>query len=56
MGRKESNLIITFTESVVEEVALGWLEDLGWAIVSGADVARGRVPTAHKEDWGEREK
>ncbi len=30
-----------FTESVVEEAALGWLESLGYAVLHGPDIATG---------------
>lgn len=33
----------TFTESVVEEAALGWLRGLGYACVNGAVVAPGET-------------
>ena len=33
--------IVKFTESVVEEAALAWLESLGYAIKHGPEVARG---------------
>jgi type I restriction enzyme R subunit len=29
-----------FTESVVEDAALGWLEPLGYAVLHGPDIAR----------------
>jgi type I restriction enzyme R subunit len=30
-----------FTESVVEEAALAWLESAGWQVRSGAEIAPG---------------
>ena len=30
-----------FTESVVEDAALGWLESLGYAVLHGPDIAAG---------------
>jgi hypothetical protein len=30
---------MTFTESTIEETALEWLKDLGYAIVFGRDIA-----------------
>ena len=29
----------TFTESIVEDAALAWLESLGWSIAHGSDIA-----------------
>ena len=31
----------SFTESVVEEAALGWLESLGYSVLHGPDIAVG---------------
>ncbi len=31
----------TFTESVVEDAALAWLESVGWWVRSGAEIAPG---------------
>ncbi len=39
----------TFTESVVEDAALGWLESLGYAILHGPDIAAGE-PAAERSD------
>lgn len=33
----------TFTESVVEDATLGWLESLGYAILHGPDIASGEL-------------
>jgi type I restriction enzyme R subunit len=33
----------TFTESIVEEAALGWLESLGWSVSHGPDIAAGQT-------------
>lgn len=41
-----------FTESVVEEAALGWLEATGWQIVHGPDIAPD-MPTAERANYGE---
>jgi len=30
-----------FTESVVEQAALAWLESLGWRVTHGLDIAPG---------------
>jgi hypothetical protein len=32
-----------FTESVVEDAALGWLEGLGWAVKHGPEIAPGEL-------------
>lgn len=34
----------TFTESVVEDAALAWLEGLGWAVKHGLDILSGGDP------------
>lgn len=41
-----------FTESIVEEAALAWLEGLGYAILHGPDIAPGE-PFAEREDYGQ---
>jgi len=41
-----------FTESVVEEAALAWLEAAGWRIAHGPDIAPGML-TAERSDYGE---
>lgn len=38
-----------FTESVVEEAALGWLKALGYAVLHGPDMAV-RMPGAERSD------
>jgi type I restriction enzyme, R subunit len=38
-----------FTESVVEDAALGWLENLGYAVLHGPDIAVG-MPGAERSD------
>lgn len=38
-----------FTESVVEDAALAWLESLGYAVLHGPDIAAG-VPGAECSD------
>ena len=40
----------TFTESVVEEAALAWLEALGYTIISGPDIAP-ETPEAERDSW-----
>jgi len=37
-----------FTESVVEQAALAWLESSGWSIRNGAEIAPGE-PAAGRE-------
>jgi type I restriction enzyme, R subunit len=39
----------TFTESIVEEAALGWLEALGYAVLHGPSIAAGE-PAAERKD------
>ncbi len=41
-----------FTESVVEEAALTWLEGVGWSIKHGLDIAPD-TPTAERKDYGQ---
>jgi type I restriction enzyme R subunit len=41
-----------FTESVVEEAALAWLESTGWRIAHGPDIAPD-MPAAERHDYGE---
>jgi len=41
-----------FTESVVEEAALSWLDNLGYAVVSGPDLAPGEL-FAERADYGQ---
>ena len=38
-----------FTESVVEDAALGWLEALGYTVLHGPDIAAGE-PGAERSD------
>ena len=38
-----------FTESVVEDAALGWLEWLGYTVLNGSDMAAGE-PGAERSD------
>jgi len=38
-----------FTESVVEEAALAWLESTGWPIADGPDIAPDK-PAAERSD------
>jgi type I restriction enzyme R subunit len=41
-----------FTESVVEEAALAWLESVGWSVKSGLDIAPD-MPAAERRDYGQ---
>ena len=41
-----------FTESVVEEAALAWLETLGWAVKHGPDIAPGEL-AAERNHYGQ---
>ena len=41
-----------FTESVVEEAALAWLESAGWQVRNGAEIAPGE-PAAERDDYGQ---
>jgi type I restriction enzyme, R subunit len=41
-----------FTESVVEQAAVAWLESIGWSVRNGADIAPGE-PTAERDDYGQ---
>ena len=40
------------SESVLEETALAWLENIGWEVARGADTAPD-APRAEREDYGE---
>jgi type I restriction enzyme R subunit len=42
----------SFTESVVEQAALAWLESVGWQIAHGPDIAPD-TPGAERADYGE---
>jgi type I restriction enzyme R subunit len=41
-----------FTESVVEQAALAWLEAAGWQVRNGAEIAPGE-PAAERDDYGQ---
>src|SRR2546428_2048493 len=41
-----------FTESVVEQAALAWLESLGWTVKHGPDIAPGAL-TAERRDYAQ---
>ncbi len=42
----------SFTESVVEQAALAWLEAIGWSVLNGADIAPGEF-AAERTDYGQ---
>jgi hypothetical protein len=42
----------TFTESTVEDAALGWLGSGGWRVAHGTDIAPD-MPAAERRDYGE---
>lgn len=41
-----------FTESIVEQAALAWLESTGWSVKNGAEIAPDE-PTAERDDYGQ---
>ncbi len=41
-----------FTETVVEQAALAWLESAGWSVRNGAEIAPGE-PAAERDDYGQ---
>lgn len=41
-----------FTEFVIEQAALAWLEAVGWQIRNGAEIAPGE-PAAERDDYGQ---
>ena len=43
-----------FTESVVEDAALGWLESLGYTVLHGPEIAFGE-PSSERRDPGYRD-
>ena len=42
----------TFTESIVEQATLAWLESVGWVVQSGAEIAPGEL-AAERTDYGQ---
>ena len=42
----------SFTESVVEDAALAWLEDLGYTVKYGPEIAPGEI-SAERTDYGQ---
>jgi len=45
-------MISHFTESVVEEAALAWLEALGYSVAHGPEIGCGQ-PGAERTDWSQ---
>ena len=41
----------TITEATVEAASLAWLENLGWRVAHGPDIAPG-TPNAERSDYG----
>jgi type I restriction enzyme R subunit len=41
----------SFTESVIEQAALAWIEELGYDVLSGPDIAPGK-PGAERDNYG----
>jgi len=41
-----------FIESTVKDTALAWLEDIGWRIAHGPDIAPD-MPAAERDDYGQ---
>ena len=41
-----------FTESIVEQAALAWLESVGWHVRNGAEIAPGE-PAAERGKYGQ---
>ena len=44
-------MTVPFTESIVEQAALAWLENTGWSVKNGAEIASGE-PAAERDDYG----
>lgn len=43
---------MSFTESIVKQAALAWLESAGWQVHDGAEIAPGE-PAAERDDYGQ---
>lgn len=41
----------SFSESVIEQPALAWLERAGWRVRNSAESGRGE-PAVERDDWG----
>jgi type I restriction enzyme R subunit len=52
MRLEENSLMGAFTESIVEDATLAWLESLGYAIMNGLDTAPGE-PAAERRDYSQ---
>ena len=48
----EGDRVSGFSESVVEQAALAWLESVGWQVRNGAEIAPGE-PAAERDDSNE---
>src|SRR5438552_2993383 len=48
----ESEMSTDFTESIVEEAALSWFEELGYTVLYGAHIAPGE-PNAERSNYSE---
>ena len=48
----ENDRVSGFSESVVEQAALAWLERIGWTVKNGVDIAPG-VPAAERTDYSQ---
>src|SRR5262245_11381950 len=48
-GARGGQAVITFTESVVEDAALAWLESLDYTVLHGPEIATG-MPAAERKD------
>ncbi len=52
-GRQDEGQAVTaFSESIVEQAALAWLESAGWPVRNGTDIAPGE-PAAERDDYGQ---
>jgi type I restriction enzyme R subunit len=51
-SEEEGQAVTGFSESVVEDAALAWLEAIGWQVAHGAAIAPGE-PAAERADYGE---
>lgn len=44
---------MNFTETIVEDAALAWLESLGYAVLHGPDIAAGELQVKDAESLAE---
>lgn len=42
----------TFNESIIEEATLSWLENIGYSVKNGLEIAPGE-PAAERADYGQ---